>query len=162
MAAAVVKAPIDGGINFHNRVAVRVSLLAAVATLLVIAFPLPPSVAVVRLLVCFLAAGFFAVYIYKRRTGQTVTVRGGARLGWMTGIFSFAILTVLGASALLMLSFFKQDLIGKDPVIDQAIRMLDDQGIIVELLTGLLVMFVVYTLLPMFGGALCAKVLEKD
>jgi hypothetical protein len=41
--------------------------------------------------------------------------------------------------------------------------MMDDQSLMVgTLLSGLLVMFVLYTLLPMFGGALCAKVLEKD
>jgi hypothetical protein len=30
------------------------------------------------------------------------------------------------------------------------------------LLFVLLILFVLYTLLPMLGGALCAKVLEKD
>jgi len=155
--------PDDGGISFHNRTAVRVSFLAAIATLLVTAIPLPTAVAIVRLLVCFLAAGFFAVYIYKRRTGQSISVRGGARLGWMTGVFSFTILTVLVAGGILLLSLFRQDFIGKDPNIDQVIHMMDDQGAMVgTLLSGLLVMFVLYTLLPMFGGALCAKVLEKD
>ncbi|MGA2185044.1 MAG: zinc ribbon domain-containing protein [Bryobacteraceae bacterium] len=163
VAAAVAKRPDDTGISFHNRTAVRVSFLAALVAFLLTAIPLPPLITVIRLLVCFVAAGFLAVYVYKRRTGQTVTVRAGARLGWMTGIFSFTILTVLLAGGMLLLSTFRQDFMGKDPNVDRLIHMMDDQGTMVSaLLSGLLVLFVLYTLLPMLGGALCAKVLEKD
>jgi hypothetical protein len=163
VAAAIVKSPDESGISFHNRTAVRVSFLAALIAFLLTAIPLPPIITVIRLLVCFVAAGFLAVYVYKRRTGQAVTIRAGARLGWMTGIFSFTILTVLLAAAMILLTTFRQDIIGKDPNVDQLIHMMDDQNLMVgTLLSGLLVMFVLYTVLPMFGGALCAKVLEKD
>jgi hypothetical protein len=161
--AAIAKLPDETEISFHNRIAVRVSFLAAMLTFLVTAFPLPPVITLIRLLVCFIAAGFLAVYVYKRRTGRAVTVRAGARLGWMTGIFSFAIATVLVAGAMLSLSTFRQELTGKDPNVDQVIRMMDDRGAMVGmLLFVLLILFVLYTLLPMLGGALCAKVLEKD
>ena len=157
------KRPDDTEISFHNRVAVRVSFLAALVAFLVTAFPLPPLITLIRLLVCFVAAGFLAVYVYKRRTGQTVTVRAGARLGWMTGIFSFAIATVLVAGVMLSLSLSRQQYMGKDPNLDQVIKMMDDRGTMVGvLLFVLLILFVLYTLLPMLGGALCAKVLEKD
>ena len=163
VAAVIVKRRDDTEISFHNRTAVRVSFLAALVAFLVTAFPLPPAITVIRLLVCFVAAGFLAVYVYKRRTGQAVTVRAGARLGWMTGIFSFAIATVLVAGTMLSLSTFRQQLMGKDPNVDQVIRMMDDRGAMVGmLLFVLLILFVLYTLLPMLGGALCAKVLEKD
>ena len=36
----------------------------------------------------WLGAGYFSVWIYKRRTGQRLTVRGGARMGWITGVLS--------------------------------------------------------------------------
>jgi hypothetical protein len=163
VAPVVAKRVVDTEIGFHNRTAVRVSFLVSLVAFLVTAFPLPPVVTLVRLLVCFVAAGFLAVYVYKRRTGQTVSIRAGARLGWMTGIFSFTIATVLVAGTMLSLSTFRQQLMGKDPNVDQVIRMMDDRGTMVGmLLFVLLVMFVLYTLLPMLGGALCAKVLEKD
>ena len=150
-------------ISFHNRIAVRVSFLAALLAFLLTAFPLPPFITVIRLLVCFVAAGFLAVFIYKRRTGQTITIRGGARLGWMTGIFSFTIATVLVAGTVLSLSAFRDQLVGKNPEVDQFIRMMDDRATMAGvLLMALIVLFVLYTLLPMVGGMLCVKVLEKD
>jgi uncharacterized protein involved in cysteine biosynthesis len=92
-----------------------------------------------------------------------VTIRGGARLGWMTGIFSFTILTVLLAVGLLLLSAFRQEVMGKDPNVDRLIHMMEDQNYMVSaLLSGLLLLFVLYTILPMLGGAICAKVLQKD
>ena len=155
--------PADTEISFHNRTAVRVSFLAALVAFLLTAFPLPPFITVVRLLVCFVAAGFIAVYVYKRRTGQAVTIRAGARLGWMTGIFSFTIATVLLGVGLLLLSTFRQEVLGKDPNVDRLIHMMEDQSYMVSaLLSGLLLLFVLYTILPMLGGAICAKVLEKD
>jgi len=41
------------------------------------------------------AAGFGAVYLFSRRTGQSLSVRNGARMGWIAGILSFVIATVL-------------------------------------------------------------------
>ena len=161
--AQISSRPPETEISFHNRIAVRVSFLAALVAFLFTAFPLPPLITVVRLLVCFVAAGFIAVYVYKRRTGQSVTIRGGARLGWMIGIFSFTITTVLLGVGLLLLSAFRQEVLGKDPNVDRLIHMMEDQGYMVSaLLSGLLLLFVLYTILPMLGGAICAKVLEKD
>jgi len=162
-APAAAAAANSDEISFHNRIAVRVSFLAALLAFLVTAFPLPPFITVIRLLVCFVAAGFLAVYIYKRRTGQTITIRGGARLGWMTGIFSFTIATVLVAGTVLSLSAFREQLAGKNPEVDQFIRMMDDRATMAGvLLMVLIILFVLYTLLPMVGGMLCVKVLEKD
>jgi len=39
-------------------------------------------------------AGFFAVYRYCRSTGHSLSIRSGARMGWITGIFSFGIVAV--------------------------------------------------------------------
>jgi hypothetical protein len=52
---------------------------------------------------------------------------------------------------------------GKDPNVDRLIHMMEDQNYMVSaLLSGLLLLFVLYTILPMVGGAICAKVLQKD
>ena len=40
-------------------------------------------------------AGFLAVFLYRRRTGQRLSVASGARLGWICGIFGFVIVAVM-------------------------------------------------------------------
>ena len=55
-------------------------------------------------LVWLLGAGFVSVFFYKRRTGQRLSVRSGARMGWITGVMSFAILAVIMTFALLAIN----------------------------------------------------------
>src|SRR5579871_1218209 len=78
-------------ISFHNRLAVRVGFLVALFAFLPFIFlqavPLLPAV------VAFFA-GFLAVFSYSRITGQSLSVRSGARMGWITGVFSFSIIAV--------------------------------------------------------------------
>lgn len=75
--------------SFHNPVAVRVGLfVASIATLLCLELPL-------GFIVWLPSAGFTAVYLFSRRTGQSLSVRSGARMGWIAGILSFVIITVM-------------------------------------------------------------------
>src|SRR4051794_8860906 len=75
-------------LNFHNPVAVRVAAtVALIATLL--------SWIPALNIILWLAAGFFAVYLYRRRTGVFLNVRAGVRLGWITGVLMFVITTVI-------------------------------------------------------------------
>ena len=55
-------------IGFHNRLAVRIGFIAALAAVFVNLAPLP--LPLVRSVIAFLAAGFLAVFLYSRRTGQ--------------------------------------------------------------------------------------------
>ncbi|MBV9770400.1 MAG: zinc ribbon domain-containing protein, partial [Bryobacterales bacterium] len=66
-------------IGFHNRLAVRIGFIAAVSAVFVFLVPLPFPV--LRLLIAFIAGGFFAVFLYTRRTGQMLSIRSGARMG---------------------------------------------------------------------------------
>jgi len=83
---------VSGEISFHNRLAVRIGFIAAMGAVMISVFPIPWPL--VRLPVAFLAAGFLAVYLYSRRTGQTLSIRSGARMGWITGIFSFTLVSI--------------------------------------------------------------------
>src|SRR3977135_1531243 len=75
--------------SFHNPIAVRVCLfVASITALLCLLLPF-------GFVIWLPSAGFIAVYLFRRRTGQSLSVRGGARMGWMAGILSFLILTVL-------------------------------------------------------------------
>src|SRR5437762_205076 len=79
-------------LNFHNPVAVRVAFTVALAASLLSWVP------VVNMLMC-LAAGFFAVFFYGRRTGCRLNVKAGMRMGWITGVMIFVIMAVIYSPA---------------------------------------------------------------
>ena len=154
-------------IDFHNRIAVRAGFVAAVLGVALSMVPLP--LAPVRLLVGFLAAGVLAAYLYRRRTGQALSVRSGARIGWITGIFAFTItmlLSTLGTLAASSQGKLAEVLRSQalDPsqaeVINQALR--EPATLVVVILISLVMLFILLTALPILGGALCAKLLEKE
>jgi len=155
-------------ISFANRTAVRVALTAAAITCVLFSLPMPMILAAVRLLVLPVAGGFFASYLYSRRTGQELTVSGGARLGWLTGIFCFVFFTVLFTLMMVVLaSPTGRELLmegmssppGGREVIEQLEEMVRSPA---GILGPLFMSFVLLTALPMVGGALGAKFLERD
>lgn len=159
-------------INFHNRAAVRVGLLAAAIASLLISFPMPTLVNLIWMFVSFVGAGFFAVYLYNRRTGDQLTLRGGARLGWITGVFCFVIATIFFTIVVISVSlgeglteFYRKQLKSQAAGVDvkEFLHVLQSPaGLAAILLFSLLVLFVFSTVLPLIGGAMGAKVLEKD
>ena len=146
-------------LNFHNPVAVRVAgTVALVATLL--------SWIPALNLILWLAAGFFAVILYRRRTGVLLNVQAGVRLGWITGVIMFVITTVIFTMTVVPMAanggiadlFRQQFKNASDPNVQEALRMLEsNQGVIAILLIMLVMLFVFITFLSMAGGALGAK-----
>jgi hypothetical protein len=115
-----------------------------------------------------LAAGYFSVWFYKRRTGQRLTVRSGARMGWITGVISFAMVTVLFTLTMLAVQQAGGLAVLKDQLrefslqrgtVERAIQLLQNPY---EILRSLVMMFFVMTLTCTAGGALGAKMLGKD
>jgi hypothetical protein len=155
-------------ISFHNRLAVRIGFFAAAAAVLVCMIPIP--LAWLRLPIAFVAAGFLAVYIYSRRTGQVLSLRSGARMGWITGIFSFTLVSVLFTVAMVAVSSqgglekeLQSQLSPNDPRWEMVRQALNNPALIIAGLTlYLMLFFVILTALPIIGGALGAKVLEKE
>jgi hypothetical protein len=156
-------APPPPPINFHNALAVRIGLLAAglaslLNVMLVYACPL-----------WLVAAGFVCVYVYHRRTGQVLSISSGARMGWITGLFSFVIFTVL-----FTISFVQQvrsgelyKNLGNVPFFQGSATELRELlsnplYLALNVLLSLAFLFVLFTSLPIAGGALGAKVLSKD
>jgi len=172
--AAAVPAPVagKGGINFHNSVAVRVGFMAAGIMTLLLAFPIPSFLAAIWQLVLLPAGGFFSVYLYGRRTGEAISVRAGARMGWITGVFCFAIMTVFFTVSVIQIAthdglpaFFREMVSqrGTPDLMNQFNEILNSPSGVAALLFGmLLVFFVMLTVLPVVGGALGAKVLAKE
>jgi hypothetical protein len=143
---------LSGEITFHNRLAVRIGFIAAMGAVMISVFPIPWPF--VRLPIAFLLAGFLAVYLYSRRTGQTLSIRSGARMGWITGIFSSQ-----GDFAKQLLS----QLPANDARADMIQQALSNPALILGVVVlYLLLFFVIFTALPIIGGALGAKVLEKE
>jgi len=151
-------------LNFRNPTALRVGLLAAALLCLMMMIPGINLAAVVW----WLGAGYLSVWIYKRRTGQRLNVRGGARMGWITGVLSCALLTLLFAFFMLAirqmggLSALKdnlKDFAFQQGSVDEALKMLQDPS---KMLRSLIATFVMLTLTCTAGGALGAKILSKD
>ena len=149
-------------ISFRNATAVRVAVLAGIPVFLLSAVAGPLTLAVP------VAGGFFAVYLYRRRTGQRVTVLAGARLGWISGIIVFAILTMLLATLVLMLSQPEllqsmRDQMAKMSSIspEEVTKRIDLLRTPSSLALVLLDAFLTYTLLTALGGAVGAKLLDR-
>jgi hypothetical protein len=165
--AAVLPPP---EISFHNRLAVRIGFFVALILFIpfMFLFPIPfvPS------LIAFLA-GFFAVYSYCRRTGHSLSIRSGARMGWITGIFTFSIVAVFIALSMAAASTqgpivdrvreYQGPFHLKSDQIDVVVKVLQDPAsFAAAIASALLMLFVILTALPMLGGALGAKVLAKE
>jgi hypothetical protein len=161
-AAAVVAPPVP--LSFRNPVALRVGLLASALLCLTMMIPGVNYASVVW----WLAAGYFSVWIYKRRTGQPLTVRGGAHMGWITGVLSCVLLTVL--SALIMAAIQQagglgalknqfHDLAIDQKTVDEAVKRLQNP---LDIVTSLAETFLLMLFFYAAGGAIGAKILNKD
>jgi hypothetical protein len=160
-------APVLGGIGFRNPLAFRIGFLTALLALFLnllvfIACPL-----------WLVAAGFFGVYLYQRRSGQLLSVRSGAKMGWLTGVMTFLLssvpLSYIYVEQVTQPDYSAQmrDSVSRLPfppgLRDQMLASLQTPaGIATQVLTLLIMLFVLFTLFPLLGGALGAKVLSKD
>src|SRR5579864_2839467 len=150
--------------NFHNPVAVRIAFVVALATALLSWLP-------VLNIVMWAGAGFFAVFLYRRRTGYLLTVRAGVQMGWITGVMSFAITIVLFTATILptalsggMGALFQAQFKNiTDPNMQEALRMFETgPGLAFMLVFTLFMLFVFICALSIAGGALGAKVIGHD
>ena len=143
--------PVYPPVNFHNRVAVRIALMMAVMATLLFFLPF----------LNWLAAGFFAALLYRRRTGYLLNLQAGLRLGWITGVLMFVIVMVLitmsfavitAAGGLSALPPEAKAALG--PRLEEAVKVFQSAPAVAEMLV---MYFMFITLLSMAGGALGAK-----
>ncbi len=155
-------------IGFHNSVAVRVGFLAGSLAFLLSSLPFP----VVLRMVFLLGAGAFSVFLYGRRSGQTVEVRSGVKMGWITGLFCFVIFTVLftivAASFAFLLrdasftAFYREQMTAMGMSQESIQQVLDLFKNPVQVVTMLFSLFLTSTVFPALGGALGARLLRKN
>ena len=157
--------PPPARIGFHNLLALRVGLLAgALGLCLLTLLAELPGLQVIAILAP-IASGAFAVHLYKRKTGQRLSMANGAHLGWISGIFGFLITILLFAFTAVMLknpefaNALRQQGAAAQPEIAQALKEIQTAAGITR---AILQSFVLLTLLPTFGGSLGAKLLDRD
>lgn len=160
--AAAVPVPVP--IGFKNANAVLIALLTAIAM-----YPLVAISARSVLIVFVLGAGgFAAVAGYRRRTGETLSVIDGARMGWLIGVIFSAIGVVLFA----VVSVAVEQQGGWVRVMEQQARAANlpeaEIRAAVELvqspaqfILGLAITFMLFTLPMIVGGAVAAKMLDR-
>jgi len=158
-----VAPPPPPAIDFHNAIAVRVALLAGTLAFMISAVLGPLG------LIALAAAGFFAVYLYRRRTGAILSVANGARLGWLSGIFIFTIAIIVFTIQLVALSpsqmmrdlheQMTKNYSASEAQINQVITFLASPS---GIGTIVLFSFLMITLLPALGGAVGAKLLNRQ
>jgi len=150
--------PGPSGISFRNSRAVLISLVVAALAFfawilaMLLWAPLFPFV------LC--GAGFVAARIYRSEAVEPLTPAGGARLGWMTGLWFFLIVAVLCTIAAIALST-PQGWEQAKAIWAQFPELSKDMGNQHDVLTTLLVrlpfLFFLLTLLPGLGGMLGAR-----
>jgi hypothetical protein len=145
-------------VSFRNPVALRTALFVGIAGGL-ISNILP--------LVGWLAAGFFAVFFYRRRTHDRLNVGAGMRMGWITGVIMFTMWGIMFATAALSGALTKQfeqgmknmPFYSSDPAFQQmAHSMTTGPGLLFPLGFG----FIVIVCLSVAGGALGANLGGRD
>ena len=142
--------------SFGNPLAIKIALAAAAVATLLSFLPY----------LNWLAAGFFAVFFYRRRTGALLNMESGVRMGWMTGVMMFGMMALLLTVSLLFFQAaggiaavqaeFKNAV---DPRVLEALKLLQSGTEVFRLLVQL---FVFTTLLSMAGGALGAKMVGRS
>jgi hypothetical protein len=148
---------------------VRIALLGGALSLAILVIS-GMIVAPALFLIGLVLAGFVCVLLYRHRTGQKLSVAHGAHLGWICGLFVFTIMVVLFAANVLSdpssfpaaLDAMREQIrasAGPGVDVNRVIEMMrSPTGILFELLFA----FLLLTALPAFGGAIGAKLLDRD
>ena len=145
-------------VSFRNPIALRTALFVGVG------FGLVSNILP---LIAWLAAGFFAVFFYRRRTHDPLNVAAGMRLGWLTGLIMFTMwgiaFAAMGMSGALSAQFEQRiksmPFYSGDPSYAQLARaMTTGPGLLLPLAFG----FVIIICLSIAGGALGAKSVGRN
>lgn len=151
-------------VTFRNTVAVRIGfLVASVASLL----DFVPGLNWL-FVIWSVCAGFLAVFLYRRTTGQSLTMRNGARLGWIAGVMNSLIVIVLFtisivASAGEITSALRDQIRSMAPNDSNALALVDSPYALVTIILMTLVMlFLIFTCASIAGGVLGARITRED
>jgi hypothetical protein len=148
--------PVYPPVNFHNPVAVKVALLMAVGATVVFFLPL----------LNWMAAGFFASLLYRRRTGYLLNLESGLRLGWITGVLMFVIILIMVTISFAVINA-SGGLAALPPDVKSALGPRFQESLKVfqsvpDVAQMLMMYFVSISLFSMAGAALGARISRRD
>lgn len=155
-------------INFRNGQAVKVGIIVALLIQLVLMVSVPLGMSMLAPVI-HLAGGAYAVFLYRRRAGAGLTIVNGARMGWITGVFAFVLITIFFTLSMALIA-------GSDQFLDAYKESARSMGLSGEnsdklgeylrnplfLLGALGFQFLMLTLLCSLGGALGAKLSHRE
>lgn len=149
---------VPSSISFQNPRAVLISLV--VATLAFFASLLAAMLWAPLFPIVLCAAGFIAARLYRSEAVAPLTPAGGARLGWMTGLWLFLIFALLCTIAAVYLSTPQgwgqaKTFWAQFPEMSKG--MGDQHDVLTTLAMELFFLFFLLTLLPGLGGMLGAR-----
>jgi pheromone shutdown protein TraB len=156
-------------IGLGNGLAVRIALLGS-ASALVISLVSVPLLTPLVFLLWLVIAGFFCVAAYRRRTGQRLSMVNGAHLGWICGLFVFVLMGLMfTVSVMSDPGSLASDMEAMRSQLNASARPGIDVNQIMEamrspagILFGFLGAFLLLTALPACGGAIGAKLLDRE
>jgi hypothetical protein len=170
--AAAQRPAADPAIGFRNRAAVRVALMVGAILTVLLNLQLPGALQFLWQIVLMVAGGFMSVHLYQRRTGFELSVGNGARMGWLTGVFCFLIMLILftlSMAALAASDDLRQSLRtmmsarATPEVLEQLDALLADPTGLAAMVFGVLVVFFfMLSVLSTVGGALGARILQRE
>jgi hypothetical protein len=156
-----------GGVSFANPVVLRIAFAAAALSILLDMIPIVGLL----FIIWSMGAGYLAVWMYRKRTGLPVSVGSGAKLGWITGVFTFVILTVMVTATVV----FSGEKLGDEfrsqltatwshnPNYKQMLSTLENPATLATMIIFMLLcFFVVLSLASVAGGALGARFSNKE
>ncbi len=161
----------EGGdeISFSTPAALRSCYWSAAVAVILCSLPLISAL----FFIIFPAAGFASVASFRRKTGKLPDLRGGVKLGLMTGVLAFMLLLLLITFAVLLpgsagyAEIFtgvadELERMGNTEAAGQLRELIEEPDRVATLMLTVLAMFSVMLIgLATAGGALGAKVLGR-
>ncbi len=151
-------------VTFSNTLALRICFLVASVASVLDAMP-----AVQFLCILWSAgAGFAAVVLYRRATGQPINLRNGVRMGWIAGVLNSLILTILvtisiASSSAELNAAFREQVRLKAPNDPAAMALVENPYFLATaIIMMLFFLFIFVTGACVAGGALGAKMVRDE
>lgn len=177
LAPVVLELPVYDGppepIDLRNRMVVRLAFLTAALLFPLVLLPLP----VLLKSVALAGGGFFATWMYQRRTQSRLGYLNAFRLGWIAGLMLFLLVLGVYAITFAAISFSGGNLLsqlteamqasGAAALPEEKLTLLrevfsDWTKLFTVLLIALFVVFLYFTALAGIGGAIAARFNSKQ
>jgi len=151
-------------IGLKNGLAIRIALSSCALCFLLAMVSGQLGMPPVLLMMWFVAAGFFAVFLYRMRTRRNMSAMSGAALGWIAGLFLFVFMLAIFAAQLsgpTAWNDFREALKSQHRTDAEINQVMDLMRSPAGMGVGVVLSFLVVTSLPAFGGAICAKLFPR-